>query len=372
MGEVIHGDYTRWVNEGTLHSVTNYALHKALFSGHNDHNYFEIAHTVKRLYDMGGSRPDGLKLYNFCDNHDVERIINKLNNRADYLPVHVLMYTLPGVPSIYYGSEFGIEGKKEKGSDASLRPALKYEDYKDALKNNEFTKTVAALGAIRQASHTLSYGDYRELMLTNRQYAYVRNTIDNNVIIAVNNDDYEASVHGGGLKDGIYYGAFSGSKLTVQGGGFNASVPGHSGEIWLPENEYTAYKKGRKAVPVVSVKPPVPAKSETVKAAQAKEIETDKKDKPAVTDKKKVSGKTAKDKKENGAGAKYGLDDKYNTIDPDKIKSRNDYDNMSIEELQVAILEKMAANGPVDDRMVKTVMDNVYPDSLKNWVKSFR
>lgn len=124
MGEVIHGDYTRWVNEGTLHSVTNYHLHKALYSGHNDHNYFEIAHTVKRLYGMGGNRPDGLKLYNFVDNHDVERIYTKLNNKAHFAPVHVLLYTLPGVPSVYYGSEFGIEGKKERYSDDSLRPAL--------------------------------------------------------------------------------------------------------------------------------------------------------------------------------------------------------------------------------------------------------
>ena len=38
MGEVIHGDYSRWANERTLHSVTDYALHKGLFSGHNDHN----------------------------------------------------------------------------------------------------------------------------------------------------------------------------------------------------------------------------------------------------------------------------------------------------------------------------------------------
>lgn len=96
MGEVIHGDYTRWVNEGTLHSVTNYQLHKALYSGHNDHNYFEIAHTVRRLYEMGGNRPDGLKLYNFVDNHDVERIYTKLQNKAQFFPVHVLLYTLPG------------------------------------------------------------------------------------------------------------------------------------------------------------------------------------------------------------------------------------------------------------------------------------
>ena len=112
MGEVIHGDYIRWANADTLHSVTNYHLHKALYSGHNDHNYFEIAHTVKRLYEMGGSRPDGLKLYNFVDNHDVERIMSKLDNNQAFTPVHILLYTLPGIPSIYYGSEFGMTGKK--------------------------------------------------------------------------------------------------------------------------------------------------------------------------------------------------------------------------------------------------------------------
>lgn len=55
-----------------------------------------------------------LDLYNFVDNHDVERIHTKLQNKAHFAPVHVLLYTLPGVPSIYYGSEFGIDGKKEK------------------------------------------------------------------------------------------------------------------------------------------------------------------------------------------------------------------------------------------------------------------
>ena len=48
------------------------------------------------------------------------------------------------------------------------------------------------------------------------------------------------------------------------------------------------------------------------------------------------------------------------------------YEEMTVEELQLSILEKMAANGPVTDQMKKTVTDNVYHDSLVNWVKSFR
>ena len=99
MGEVIHGDYTRWVNENMLQSVTNYWLHKALYSGHNDHNYFEIAHTVKRCTDMGMHIANAF--YNFVDNHDVARIYTKLNNKNHFAPVHVLLYTLPGKPSIY-------------------------------------------------------------------------------------------------------------------------------------------------------------------------------------------------------------------------------------------------------------------------------
>ena len=235
MGEVIHGDYSRWVNEGTLHSVTNYQLHKALYSGHNDHNFFEIAHTVKRLYEMGGSRPDGLKLYNFVDNHDVERIHTKLNNKAHFAPVHILMYTLPGIPSIYYGSEFAIEGRKEKWSDASLRPALNLSDFKDAVKTNPATELIAALGHARQKSKALAYGDYRELMLTNRQYAFSRNFESESAIVTVNNDDSDFTMTVGAGNSGTYVGVLSGEKVSVNNGCITVNVKANYGELWLPE-----------------------------------------------------------------------------------------------------------------------------------------
>lgn len=129
MGEVIHGDYSRWANNDMLHSVTNYELHKGLYSGHNDHNYFEIAHTIKRLNGIVGDK----KLYTFCDNHDVARIYSKLNNKAHMYNVAILVYTVPGIPSIYYGSEFGIPGNKENGSDWNLRPDLNLADFNEKM-----------------------------------------------------------------------------------------------------------------------------------------------------------------------------------------------------------------------------------------------
>lgn len=240
MGEVIHGDYSRWVNEGTLHSVTNYQLHKALYSGNNDHNFFEIAHTVKRLYEMGSNNPNGFKLYNFVDNHDVERIYTKLNNKAHFAPVHILLYTLPGIPSLYYGSEFGIEGRKEKFSDDSLRPALNLDDYKNALTDNSFTALIAALGRTRQQSKALSYGDYRELKLMNRQYAFSRSFEGESVVVTVNNDDsdFTMTVPAGNAAE--YIGALSGQKVRVENGNICVNVKANSGEIWLPVTDRTA------------------------------------------------------------------------------------------------------------------------------------
>lgn len=179
-------------------------------------------------------RPDGLKLYNFVDNHDVERIYTKLNNKAHFTPVHILLYTLPGVPSIYYGSEFGIEGKKERFSDDSLRPALSLSDYADAVTNNPYTRLIAALGNVRQNTPALSYGDYQELLLTNRQYAYSRNYNGQSVIVSVNNDDsdYVMTLRAGNAAE--YIGALSGEKVSVNGGNIVVNVKANSGDIWLP------------------------------------------------------------------------------------------------------------------------------------------
>lgn len=235
MGEVIHGDYTRWANEDTLHAVTNYALHKALYSGHNDHNYFEIAHTVKRLYEMGGNRPDGLHLYNFVDNHDVERIYTKLADKAHFTPVHILLYTLPGIPSIYYGSEFGIDGKKAPDSDDSLRPCLNLSNFENKDAPALYTGLFSLLGKIRQENPVLSYGVYTELLLTNRQYAFARTTDTDCALITVNNDNnnYVMTLPSHGRD--CFIGALSGNRIFANNGTITINVPANSGDIWLPQ-----------------------------------------------------------------------------------------------------------------------------------------
>ncbi len=335
MGEVIHGDYIRWVNGETLHSVTNYHLHKALYSGHNDHNYFEIAHTVKRLYEMGGDRPDGLKLYNFVDNHDVERIYTKLNKKSHFVPVHILMYTLPGVPSVYYGSEFGIEGRKQQGSDDSLRPALFYEQYIDATQNNDLTNLISRLGKIRTETKALSYGDYKELLLTNGQYAFSRNYNGQSVLVTVNNADNDFMMNIPVQNEGEYVGGIFGERASVKDGFIFVTVKANSGEIWLP-----VCQADRQVQPI-----------EVKIVEKSVEIETTQ---TAVEITEPINAETSvKIEKDN------------------EIKCNKTYEEMTVEELQEAILDRMKRNGPVTEQMKKDVLENIYHNSLVTWVKSF-
>jgi hypothetical protein len=162
--------------------VTNYELHKGLFSGHNDHNYFEIAHTIKRLNGLVGNT----RLYTFTDNHDVARIYSKLNNKEHMYNVALLQYTVPGIPSIYYGSEFGIEGDKNRDSDWNLRPDLNLADFDE---HDELPALFTKLGTIKQKFMELTYGDYRELQLTTTQFAFARCLDDKAIVTVVNNAD---------------------------------------------------------------------------------------------------------------------------------------------------------------------------------------
>lgn len=335
MGEVIHGDYMRWVNEGTLHSVTNYHLHKALYSGHNDRNYFEIAHTVKRLYEMGGNRTNRMKLYNFVDNHDVERIYTKLSNKDHFVPVHILLYTLPGIPSIYYGSEFGIEGRKTYGTDAPLRPALNLKDYADAVTTNEFTALIAALGRVHQETKALSYGDYKELLLTNRQYAFSRSYEGQTVLVTVNSDDNDTTMT---LPAGEaeYIGVLSGARVAAVNGQITVPVKGNSGEIWLSDEE------GKTDIETKAI-----MEAET-------EVEPEAKKEPEI-----IPEPENEKKPENKP-------EPEESVSVPKL-----YEEMTIEELQNAILERMKKNGPVTDRMRQDVVENVYHNSLVTWIKSF-
>lgn len=107
IGEVLFGDYNLIVNDELLHSCTNYECYKGIYSSFNSMNMFEIAHSLHRQYG-----PDPMvhlrdkHLMNFVDNHDVTRLASILTNKEHIRPAYGLLMGMPGIPCLYYGSEW--------------------------------------------------------------------------------------------------------------------------------------------------------------------------------------------------------------------------------------------------------------------------
>lgn len=190
-GEITHGDYNRWANNELLDSVTNYECYKGIYSSHNDHNYFEIAHSLNRQFGNGGIYRN-IYTYNFVDNHDVNRIASDLKDKNHLANVYTLMYTMPGVPSIYYGSEYGIAGKRTQHSDYELRPCLDLNNVENA--NYNLLNHIIKLGKVRLALDALKYGNFDNVNIMNEKLVYKRFTDNQTVFVAFNLTNHDDTI----------------------------------------------------------------------------------------------------------------------------------------------------------------------------------
>ena len=225
MGETLHGDYNRWMGPELCHSVTNYECYKGLWSSFNSMNLFEIGHSLARQFGPENwTLYKGQHLLSFLDNHDVERIASRLDNPSHLLPAYGLLFGMPGVPAVYYGSEWGIEGRKADGDDA-LRPAI------EKPERNELTEQIAKMAEAHRHSHALCYGAYRNVVLTNRQIIFERAAEGERVLVAVNADSVPYTAHfdaGCGMAEDLITG-----KPHDFGGG--SELPPYSVAFWKME-----------------------------------------------------------------------------------------------------------------------------------------
>ena len=193
LGEVLHGDYNRWMNPEMCHSVTNYECYKGLYSSFNSANMHEIAYSLNRQF---GSEQwclyTGRHLLSFLDNHDVSRIATVLTDKAMLRPAYGLLFGMPGVPAVYYGSEWGLEGDKKNG-DATLRPAI------EKPQENELTEWISALAKTRAESPALRWGSYHNVMVQPRQLIFERRVDGERVLVAINaaGETYHADFNAG-------------------------------------------------------------------------------------------------------------------------------------------------------------------------------
>ena len=213
LGEVLFGDYNRIVNDELLHSCTNYECYKGLYSSFNDMNLFEIAHSLDRQFGKEGSAIyKGKHLLSFADNHDVIRVASILKEQKHLPLVYALLFGMPGIPCIYYGSEWGITGVKDKNSDDDLRPEIKAPEW------NDLTTLISSLALIRKEHKSLIFGEYKSVVLTNRQLIFEREFEGERIWVAVNADSSEYYARFNSSASGVATDLLSDEKVYLQDG----------------------------------------------------------------------------------------------------------------------------------------------------------
>jgi len=189
VGETLHGDYNQWVGDGMLHSCTNYECYKGLWSALNSMNLFEIVHSLKRQFGPEQwTLYKGKHLFCFADNHDVTRAASVLTDPKHLPLMYGILFGMPGIPCLYYGSEWGEKADKKQG-DPALRPSFEAPEW------NELTDLLQAMAKAHRESEALCYGDFQDVVLTNKQTIFQRRTDTERVLVAVNADSQPYTAH---------------------------------------------------------------------------------------------------------------------------------------------------------------------------------
>lgn len=189
LGEMLHGDYNRLMNDSMLHSVTNYECYKGLYSSFNSMNMFEINHSLLRQFGPENwTLYKGKHLLSFVDNHDVTRVASILSNEKHLPLIYAMCFGMPGIPCVYYGSEWGTRADKSEG-DPALRPCFEQPEW------NELSEFISKLAEAKKNSEALNYGSFRSVLLTNRQCIFERASGHERVMVAINADGAPFTAH---------------------------------------------------------------------------------------------------------------------------------------------------------------------------------
>ncbi len=238
MGEVIHGDYRQWANDQSLHATTNYELYKSLYSAHNDANYFELAYSLNREFGEQGIYRHLPTLYSFVDNHDVSRIASQLSDKNHLWLVYLLLFTLPGVLAIYYGSEFGFEGRKSTW-DWNLRPPFDLHALQSSPHPYDLRGHISQLASLRSTIEALKTGCYQQKLVAAQQFAYLRTNGDQQVLVVVNaaNESNQVSIPMPGMAGWRFVDKLNDSETVYVGEDevLILTIPGNWGLVLLNE-----------------------------------------------------------------------------------------------------------------------------------------
>ena len=165
-------------------------------------------------------------MYSFVENHDVERLASKLRDSRDLFTAYAMMFFMPGIPSIYYGGEWGMRGKKGTGyeADLAIRPAIAPTDLTSGNvaptgdEKNDLCKAIARFSKVRRSNDDIMLGSYAQVEVAPQHIIFKRGycticaiskaadpkcvdiAVEPGTYVDVLNDDRKYDAHDGRLK----------------------------------------------------------------------------------------------------------------------------------------------------------------------------
>lgn len=194
LGEVIHEIYSSFIAESNIDSCTDYQLYEHFHNCFNQRDFNILGYELERQFGEKGIYKNN-SLYIFADNQDVNRVASNLIDAQQLIPLYIILFSLPGIPSVYYGSEFGIKGKRTPYNDMDLRipippfsmfiPQWAYPD----INPNLLAKTIKILCDIRKKSKALVHHNFQMIKVSKNFLCFKRWFEDEVVIMGINIGD---------------------------------------------------------------------------------------------------------------------------------------------------------------------------------------
>lgn len=218
--KLAYGERRRYLLGEQLDSVMNYPFADAVLNFVKFANADAFIDSVMSIIEKYPPQVTNV-LMNHIGTHDTERAITRLagencegygrhwqhehNKLSDYdyyrgvsmmKIASLIQYTLPGVPSLYYGDEIGMQGMKDPFNRACM-------DWYEP--NTELHRWYKRLGEIRRGCKAFERGSFVPIYCSYKTVAYLRSGDNNEVLVAVNLDENAVDINVGSQWDNAYY-----------------------------------------------------------------------------------------------------------------------------------------------------------------------
>lgn len=189
VGELIHGPYTKWVDRDLLDAGTEYQVHKSIWSSINSQNMYELKAVLENSYHPKWGHLKDRVMINFLGNHDTTRIRSILTDDRHLTAAFLILFTLKGIPKIYYGDEIGLRGVKTQHSDTDVRKPMIHPSGCWPSYGKEIFNIITKLNELRKKNHALIYGNLNAIYADNKTgniIAYLRQSSKQTLLVIIN------------------------------------------------------------------------------------------------------------------------------------------------------------------------------------------